>query len=188
MAKVDTLLHNYRRQVALRWTPGLAGKQKIWFAVYDNTDERRIRLRIDDFAAATKQAGHGWVQYDLTNAFPTWMAAHDYRDAYFEDPEDLYESDALDDFVEPLAREINAMLNAADDNTVATLIGPGCLFGVNKLSLLLSKIESHIKGRLLVFFPGSYDEDHGYRLLEAHRDWNYLAVPITANKGTSQWP
>jgi hypothetical protein len=38
-----------------------------------------------------------------------------------------------------------------------------------------------VKGRLLVFFPGSFD-DNNYRLLNSYDGWNYLAVPITADK------
>ena len=32
-----------------------------------------------------------------------------------------------------------------------------------------------------IFFPGSY-EDNNYRLLDGYDGWNYLAVPITADK------
>jgi hypothetical protein len=42
----------------------------------------------------------------------------------------------------------------------------------------LQKIESHIRGRLVVFFPGVYDQN-AYRLLDARDGWNYLATPIT---------
>lgn len=184
MSKVDQLLENYRRLVGLRWDQGIAGKQRVWFAVYDNADERRIRLRIDDFAAATKQAGHGWLQIDLTDAFPQWMAANDYRDAYFASPEDL-DTDAIASFDENLVQQVQSILNdkSADEKAVVAIIGCGCLFGITRLSLLLARIEAGIRGRLLVFFPGSHDENHGYRLLEARRDWNYLAVPITAHQG-----
>jgi len=184
VAKVDQLLENYRRHVGLRWEQGIAGKQKVWFAVYDNGDERRVRLRLDDFAAATKQAGHGWLSFDLTDAFPQWMAAHNYRDEYFTTPEDL-DDDAKAAFDEALAVRVLAVLNdrAADERSVVVLVGCGCLFGITRLSLLLGRLEGAIRGRLLVFFPGSHDENHGYRLLEARRDWNYLAVPITAHQG-----
>ena len=37
-------------------------------------------------------------------------------------------------------------------------------------------------GRLLVFFPGEV-EGNNYRLLDARDGWNYLATPITADKG-----
>ena len=43
-------------------------------------------------------------------------------------------------------------------------------------------IESDIQGRLLVFFPGVYEQDN-YRLLDARDGWNYHAVPITAGEG-----
>ena len=38
-----------------------------------------------------------------------------------------------------------------------------------------------VPGRLVVFFPGSY-EDNNYRLLDAYDGWGYLAVPITADQ------
>jgi hypothetical protein len=181
VAKVDQLLENYRRHVGLRWEQGIAGKQKVWFAVYDNTMERGVRLRLDDFAAATKQAGHGWIPVDLTDAFPRWMAGHDYRDAYFASPDDM-DDDAKAAFDEALAVQVQTALDAADERTVVAIVGCGCLFGITRLSLLLGRVEGAIRGRLLVFFPGSYDESHGYKLLEARRDWNYLAVPITASQ------
>ena len=46
------------------------------------------------------------------------------------------------------------------------------------LILLLTLL---VAGRLLIFFPGSY-ENNNYRLLDAYDGWNYLAVPITADK------
>lgn len=185
MAKVDQLLENYRRHVGLRWEVGIAGKQRVWFAVYDNVDERGIRLRLDDFAAATTQSGHAWLTLDLTDLFPRWMAANDYRDAYFAAPEDL-DDDAKAGFEEALVQQVLAVLTdaKADERSVVALVGCGCLYGITRLSLLLGRIEGAIRGRLLVFFPGSFDESHTYRLLEARPDWNYMAVPITAHQGT----
>ena len=46
----------------------------------------------------------------------------------------------------------------------------------------LPLVEAHIRGRLLVFFPGIYEQDN-YRLLDARDGWNYHAVPITASEG-----
>jgi len=43
-------------------------------------------------------------------------------------------------------------------------------------------VEPHIQGRLLIFFPGVYEQNN-YRLLDARDGWNYLAVPITAHEG-----
>ena len=50
-----------------------------------------------------------------------------------------------------------------------------------RVSELVAKAESKIRGRLLVFFPGAY-ENNNYRLLDARKGWNYLAVPITSEE------
>jgi hypothetical protein len=82
MGKLETLLHNYERYVALPWPENLAGPQKVWFAVYDETDERRLRARLGEFELATKRRGHKWAACDLTNAFADWMAKESYRETY----------------------------------------------------------------------------------------------------------
>lgn len=46
---------------------------------------------------------------------------------------------------------------------------------------LVDRLAPMVEGRLLVFFPGSY-ENNNYRLLDGYDGWNYLAVPITADK------
>jgi hypothetical protein len=50
------------------------------------------------------------------------------------------------------------------------------------VSELVSRVESSIRGRLLVFFPGEH-ENNTYRFLDAREGWNYLAVPITSDEG-----
>jgi hypothetical protein len=47
---------------------------------------------------------------------------------------------------------------------------------------MLKEVVKDIRGRLVVFFPGEY-EDNNYRLLDARDGWNYLAVPITLHNG-----
>jgi len=37
-----------------------------------------------------------------------------------------------------------------------------------------------VKGRLVVFFPGTY-ENNNYRLLDGYDGWSYLAIPITSD-------
>ena len=54
----------------------------------------------------------------------------------------------------------------------------GALFGFARLSHILKMVESDIKGRLVVFFPGHLERSN-YRLLDARDGWNYMAVPIT---------
>jgi hypothetical protein len=182
VSEIESLLKNYERYVRLPWDRSLAPPQRVWLAVYDQAQERRLRPRIPDFETATRNAGHGWSQLDLTDAFPTWMAGHDYRDAYFEQPEDM--DPALVDFADAAAERARQALTAphVDDNTVVALIGLGSLFGLTRASDLIAEVAPLVRGRLLGFFPGSYFGSN-YRLLDARDGWNYLAVPITAASG-----
>jgi len=146
--------------------------------VYDPRQERRIRRRLPEFELATRQAGHEWRLLDLTDAFPQWLAAEEYAEAYFMDPDAL--TIALDDFVSSLATEIRTFLEGSDDDTVTALLGAGALFPHCRVSQVIEVVNSSVAGRLVVFFPGSYF-DNVYRLLNARDGWNYMAVPITAS-------
>jgi len=79
---------------------------------------------------------------------------------------------------------VTATLDDADvdDQTVVAVLGVGALFGLTRVASLMEAVAPRIRGRLLVFFPGSYDGSV-YRLLDARDGWNYLAVPITAAAG-----
>jgi hypothetical protein len=178
VSKIDDLCRNYERFVSLDWPDHLAGAQRIWFAVYDRMDERRLRARLEEFHIATVRAGHKWRLCDLTDIFADWMAGLEYRDSYFEDPSDL--SSAMPEFLEFTADRVRAELRAADADTVVAVLGAATLFGFLKVSQLMEAIRHDIPGRLLVFFPGEY-EANNYRLLDARDGWNYLATPITAS-------
>ena len=88
-SKVSKLVATYRQHLTVPWQAGLAAVQRVIFAVYDKSDELRLRANTEEFALVTQQAGKRWLLIDVTNAFPEWMAAQEYRDAYFECPEDL---------------------------------------------------------------------------------------------------
>ena len=60
------------------------------------------------------------------------------------------------------------------------LKGVGSLFGLLKVKLVVDKLALMVKGRLVVFFPGTF-ENNNYRLLDGYDGWNYMAVAITAN-------
>ena len=182
MSMIEDLIHAYKRVAQLPWDRSLAGAQKVWFVVYDQTQERRVRLHVDEFARVTTEAGHGWRLVDLTDTFARWMAGLEYREAYFASPEDM--GLALDDYAEWLAGEGIAALESpeVDESTVVALLGAGALFGVAQVSRLVRQVDHAIKGRLLVFFPGQYN-GATYRLLDARDGWNYLAIPITATNG-----
>jgi hypothetical protein len=133
---------------------------------------------MEEFAIATKKSGRQWRQVDLTPAFADWMNGHEYRDAYFADPDTL--ELALTDFQGSVATKVaDALTDAAvDDQTVVALIGIGALFPMARASKLIEDVANLIRGRLLVFFPGESDGPN-YRLLNARDGWNYLAIAIT---------
>jgi hypothetical protein len=184
VARIDDLLQNYTRHMSLPWDRKLAGAQRVWFAVYDKTDERRVRARMGDFELRTKQAGHGWVLHDCSDAFARWMAGRKYRDDYFTTPEHL--APALENFRDTAVQQLQAALSqpAVDQDTVVAVQGIGCLFGFIRVSDVVNAVEAGIRGRLLVFFPGEY-ANNNYRLLDARDGWNYLATPITPYQGAS---
>jgi hypothetical protein len=69
-----------------------------------------------------------------------------------------------------------------DDNTVVAVYGVACLFGFARVSMILKEVEHSIQGRLILCFPGEF-ENNNYRLLDARDGWTYLAVPITLHTG-----
>ena len=177
MSEIEDLLSRYERYVRLPWDHKLAGAQKVWFARYDPGQERRLRLRIGEFETATTDAGHMWRLLDITDSFAEWMTNHEYKDAYFERPEDL--ELALVDFSDYAAERVRKELRhpSVDENTVVALLGLASLFGLIRVAELVAKVDSEILGRLLAFFPGQRDGSN-WRLLNARDGWNYHAVPI----------
>jgi hypothetical protein len=113
------------------------------------------------------------------------MADTDYREVYFEEPEALAMK-LGSDFVQHAADRIRRALAAdgVDEETVVAVQGVASLFGFTRVSLVLKEVVKDIRGRLLVFFPGEY-EDNIYRLLDARDGWNYMAVPITLHNGVN---
>ena len=183
LASVEGLVRAYERFVGGAWARSVAPQERVWFALYEPRDERRLRLRLGAFEEATVRAGHAWIGRDLTDEFALWMASQEYRESYFESPEDLTD-DLLDDFAVRVAEVVTEALNGpeAAEHSVVAVSGVGSLFGLLRVSRLLEMVSPAIRGRLLVFFPGEHDGG-SYRLLDARDGWNYLAVPITAQEG-----
>ena len=184
MSRIDDLISNYQRFTRLPWPTGLAPAQRVWMAVYSPDDERRLRLHLQEFDTASKAAGHEWALIDITNAFEKWMAAHEYREAYFDNPKLIQPEMA--GFVDTLVADVRQQLvELSTPNSIVGLVGAGSLFGLGdrvKVSTLVDRIEDLIAGRLLVFFPGEVEQNN-YRLLNGRDGWNYHAVLITADKG-----
>lgn len=180
MGRIDRLAERYERYISLPWEKDLAGAQRVIFVVYDKADERRLRARKPLFEMATDKAGHSWIECDLTDAFAQWMTnGVEYRESYFESPEDL-DLKLEDDFLEHAVGRVRTVLQApeADDGSVVALFGIASLFGFIRVSEVMRAVERDVRGRIVVFFPGEY-VDSNYRLLDARDGWNYLAVPIT---------
>jgi hypothetical protein len=177
---LDRLLNNYTRQIELPWPGNLPGKQKVWFAVYPPSEERRLRARLQNFEVHTHEAGHGWLVHDLTPALATWLAAHELREEAFREPE--YFTDFAD-FESTVTQGIRTVLESpeATPNTVVALLGLATLFDTIRISNLVENLEDHVRGRLLVFFPGEHHGNH-YRFMNAREGFNYMARPITATE------
>jgi len=183
MGRIEELATRYRGHISAPWQRNLAGDQKAIFVVYPKTDERRLRARLELFEMATTSTGHRWCPLDLTDTFACWMADTDYRDVYFEEPDSLTMK-LRSDFVRYTVARMHDALAAEDANedAVVAVQGVACLFGFTHVSLVLKEVVKDIRGRLVVFFPGEF-EDNNYRLLDARDGWNYLAVPITLHNG-----
>ncbi|MDO8502508.1 MAG: DUF1788 domain-containing protein [Gemmatimonadaceae bacterium] len=177
MGRLEDFADRYGQHIATPWQRTIAGAQRIVMLVYDKELERTLRARKSLFELETHKALHEWLEVDVTDAFATWMGADEYRDAYFESPDDLQLK--LDsEFADFVATRIREVLKGASANAVVAVFGVGSLFGFVRVSHVLRAVEPDIVGRLAVFFPGQY-EGNNYRLLDARDGWNYLAVPIT---------
>lgn len=182
MSQINNLIANYRRHVGIPWQVNLAGRQRVWFAVYPPSEERRLRAHLQEFQIATVEAKHGWKLVDITDLPARWLAAHEYRDAYFEEPTALsmIEQDLKTSVVSCVREACQA--KDADKDTIVAVLGAGSLFGFTHLSSIIADLEDSIRGRLLVFFPGEY-ERNVYRFMDARDGFNYMAVPITCSEG-----
>src|SRR4051794_2878050 len=96
--------------------------------VYDPELERRLRLKLEEFAIETREAGHPWELIDLTGSFAEWLAANEYRDAYFFEPDLL--ANSLGGYADDLAARVGAVLanEKLGADAVVAILGAGSLF------------------------------------------------------------
>ena len=181
MSKIKRLIASYNKYIAIPWRADAAASQRVIFCVYDESDELRIRSKIDEFEIAARDNGHDWAVFDLTDTFAEWMADQKYAHSYFKKPNllaTLYPK--YQEFIEKIFIQFLNEIEA-NENFVVAIKGVGSLFGFLKVKEVVDKFAPLVLGRLLIFFPGSY-ENNNYRLLDGYDGWNYLAVPITADK------
>jgi hypothetical protein len=176
---VDQLVSRYARRAQLPWTEAVSADERVWILIYPPKEERRIRARLGAFELATTEAGHKWLEIDLTDAYARWLGAHEFAEQYFQRPALLPSTEQ--EFAEHLRDEVEGQMHGAADDTVVALLGVGSLFGVGSASQLIRNVQGQVAGRLLVFFPG-HREGNNYRLLDARDGWNYLALRIEAGE------
>ncbi|WP_043319023.1 BREX protein BrxB domain-containing protein [Microbulbifer sp. HZ11] len=181
MSRVKRLVHSYSRHISIPWRDDAAAAQRVILCVYNENEERWLRARVDEFEIVTKQAGHDWALFDLTNTFAAWLSSQRYAKSYFQKPHLL--ATVLPKYLDYIVDEFERFLDSRniDENAVVAIQGVGSLFGFLKVKDVVDKLAPRVPGRLLVFFPGSY-ENNNYRLLDGYDGWNYLAMPITADK------
>ncbi|MFZ4538468.1 BREX protein BrxB domain-containing protein [Propionivibrio sp.] len=175
MPSFDDILAYYRKQIQLPWQNDVHYAGRVWMVWYDKGLERRIRGQLYEFEHLTKAAGHGWQHLDLVSQFPKWMATHEFLSELLDQPEEL--RSILPEFEAHLIEKLKSSLDQASDNDVIVVTGSGSLFGLVRVSTLITKIASAIRGRLVLTFPGSH-QSNVYRLLDARDGWNYHAIPI----------
>lgn len=180
-SKIKRLNENFSRHIRVPWRDDAAALQRVIFCVYNESEELRLRARLDEFELATREAGHGWHLFDLTDTFAEWLSLQRYAKSYFKKPDLI--ATILPKYREDIARRFEEFLvrEKVDANAVVALQGVGSLFGLTKVKGIVDLLAPKVPGRLLVFFPGSYD-DNNYRLLDGYDGWDYLAVPITADR------
>jgi hypothetical protein len=184
LTSIDRLLSNYARQVKLPWVPHLAGKQRVWFAVYPPSEERRIRAHLPQFEATTQESNHPWSVADLTPVLPKFLGEHRYREQIFQAPKHFNERAKIETIAAELISTACRAENAGGDSVVA-VIGLASLFDIIRVSNLVERVEDSVRGRLLIFFPGGLSGTT-YRFMDARDGFNYMAVPITSEESFIQ--
>ena len=181
MSRIKRLIQSYGKYISVPWRDDAAAAQRVIFCVYNENEERRLRAKVEEFEIATQEADHEWALFDLTDTFAIWLASQKYAKSYFQNPHLL--STLLPKYLTFITDEFETFLQEKDAgaNSVVAIQGVGSLFGFLKVKEVVDKLAPLVAGRLLVFFPGSH-ENNNYRLLDGYDGWNYLAVPITADK------
>ena len=180
MSRVRRLASVYARYIEIPWQQNAAAAQRVLFCIYPEEDELRLRANLGEFEVLTRQAGYGWLLYDLTDSFAAWLATQRrYAARYFVDPAPLVT--LMPNYRAYIRHDFARAVQGAGADTVVAVQGAGALYGFLKVREVVDDMAPLVAGRLLVFFPGTY-ENNNYRLLDAYDGWNYLAVPITTDK------
>jgi hypothetical protein len=181
VSRIKRLINSYNKFISIPWRADAAAAQRVVFSVYNEYEELRLRSKIDEFEIVTKRSGHEWAVFDLTDSFADWLTGQKYAQSYFQKPHLL--ATLYPKYLDYIVKEFELFLEKerTGENSVVAIKGVGSLFGFLKVKEVVDKLAPLVSGRLLIFFPGSYDNNN-YRLLDGYDGWNYLAVPITADR------
>jgi hypothetical protein len=174
----DDILAAYGRQVQLPWASDTPPAGRIWVVWYEKSLQRRFSGRLGEFEHVTLKAGHGWRQMNLSPWFGKWIAKHEFFDALVEQPKEL--RGLLPEIEDDIVAMLKHALKSCSVNDVLAIDGCGSLFGIARVSTLISRIADSVPGRLVIGFPGKHTSGV-YRLLDARDGWNYHAIPIPAD-------
>jgi len=146
VSRIEELVNRYRNHIAAPWQRNLAGEQRMIFVVYAPAHERRLRARLELFEIATIESGHKWKYFDFTQTFARWMSGLEYKEVYFEEPENLaipLESE----FPHFAAAELRNVLTGedVDSDTVVAVYGVASLYGFTKLSAVLREVARDVR-------------------------------------------
>lgn len=175
LSTVEELLAAFRKRLDVPWRPDETPAGRVWMLWYDKTHERRVRGRLGEFREAAVNAGKGWQEFDLAPCFGEWIARQKWFEQAARRPGTL--GTVLPRFEQHLVELIRVEVASCSPNDLLVLTGGASLFGLLRVSGLLSRVADFVPGRLMVAFPGTH-QGGIYKLLDARLGWDYLAVPI----------
>jgi hypothetical protein len=175
LSTVEDLLVAFRERLRVPWRQDEAAAGRVWMLWYDKANERRVRGRLGEFRIVAEQSGKGWYEFELAPRFGIWIAQQKWFERAAKRPGTL--STVIPQFEDHLVRSVSEALAACGQNDLLALTGVASLFGLTRVSTLITRVADAIPGRMVVTFPGSYQSGI-YRLLDARDGWNYLAVPV----------
>ena len=166
MASLEELLGELRRQLALTWQPDVPPESGVWILWYDKALDRKVRGRFQEVRQTVIEADHGWHHLDLETLFPAWIAQHELLTVLLENPLEL--STQLPDFEAVVAVQVGAAIEKCGENDLLAISGCGAVSGLLRLSDLIASCASHIRGRVMLLYPGTH-RANVYRLRRARR-------------------
>ena len=152
--RIDLLVEAYEKVVKEPWSSALSGQERIWFLVYDPAEQRKIDLRLGDFETSAIKAGKKWKAISLKQCFPLWMANHEYKEDYFNNPEyivDQLEAEFIPFAIEFLKNELKNI--EQDEDTLIAIKRCICSFRFCPLIRNTKKLRQRFQRTPAYLFP-----------------------------------